>query len=97
LARNDGASPRARLIIDPAGNLYGTALQGGSTACTKGCGTVFKLSPNGGNWTETTLYDFGGGTDGYAPAVRFLDYPIAAVTKTAGVPTFNDPCVHHFH
>jgi hypothetical protein len=34
---NDGASPRARLITDPAGNLYGTALQGGSAACTKGC------------------------------------------------------------
>ena len=52
---NDGAAPRGRLITDATGNLYGAALQGGSTACTKGCGTVFKLSPSGGgNGTETT-------------------------------------------
>jgi hypothetical protein len=43
----DGADPQAGLIMDAAGNLYGTATNGGSTAsqnCPTGCGTVFKLA-----------------------------------------------------
>jgi len=71
---NDGALPRAGLIADSAGNLYGTASRGGINNCqTTGCGTVFKLSPSGnGNWTETTLYDFSGGTDGWSPEGNLL-------------------------
>jgi len=38
---NDGAAPVAALIWDRAGNLYGTAMSGG----THGVGTVFKLTP----------------------------------------------------
>lgn len=52
-----GESPEAGLIEDAAGNLYGTASEGG----TGGHGTVFKLAPpaqQGGTWTETVLYDF---------------------------------------
>lgn len=50
----DGYYPQSTLIIDAAGNLYGTTYNGGTNA-----GTVFKLSPTaGGNWTETILHSF---------------------------------------
>lgn len=67
----DGASPNGPLLADAAGNLYGTTVEGGSAACSAGCGTVFKLSPpaqNAGVWTEEVLYRFQGGSDGAAPA-----------------------------
>jgi uncharacterized repeat protein (TIGR03803 family) len=54
-AGSDGAYPQAGVIRDRAGNLYGTTEVGGSTGCTEGCGTVFKLAPDG---TETVLYVF---------------------------------------
>lgn len=40
LARADGSSPRASLILDANGNLYGTSNYGGN-----GYGTVFKVTP----------------------------------------------------
>jgi uncharacterized repeat protein (TIGR03803 family) len=65
----DGHAPEATLIFDVAGNLYGTTMQGGgSTQCSTGCGTVFKLTPNSdGSWTESVLYRFSGGADGNGP------------------------------
>jgi uncharacterized repeat protein (TIGR03803 family) len=62
---NDGANPYGTLVLDGAGNLYGTACGGGS----KGYGTVFKLSPDsGGKWIESVLYSFKGGmSDGSCP------------------------------
>lgn len=41
----DGAQPQADLLLDTAGNLYGTTAFGGSTACKNGCGVVYKISP----------------------------------------------------
>src|SRR5271166_3073027 len=45
----DGASPRAGLLPDAQGNLYGTTSLGGDLACNApaGCGTVFKLDRTG--------------------------------------------------
>lgn len=67
----DGAFPLADLIMDGAGNLYGTASMGGNFACTSyGCGVVFEVSPpsqQGGSWTESTLHAFAGGSDGLSP------------------------------
>src|SRR5215471_15789689 len=48
----DGGNPWAGVVFDQAGNLYGTTLSGGNF----GHGTVYKLSPSGGTWTETVLY-----------------------------------------
>jgi uncharacterized repeat protein (TIGR03803 family) len=64
---SDGGYPRAPLIADKAGNLYGTTVQGGlSNNCLQGgsCGVVFKLDTNG---NETVLYTFTGGADGSNP------------------------------
>jgi len=43
----DGGSPEGGLILDSAGNLYGTTLSGGNlNECEGfGCGTVFELTP----------------------------------------------------
>ncbi|MGB8885888.1 MAG: choice-of-anchor tandem repeat GloVer-containing protein [Candidatus Korobacteraceae bacterium] len=62
---SDGANPVAGLIFDAAGNLYGTALDGGIHTYY---GTVFEFSPEqDGNWTERILHSFGNGTDGTQP------------------------------
>jgi uncharacterized repeat protein (TIGR03803 family) len=60
----DGAYPFGGLIRDAAGNFYGTTREGGSGACSYGCGTVFKLDAAG---NETVLYSFTGGSDGSYP------------------------------
>jgi uncharacterized repeat protein (TIGR03803 family) len=61
----DGIEPLAPLIIDAAGNLYGTTYQGGAY---NSYGTVFELTPAaGGTWTEKVLHSFGSGTDGLIP------------------------------
>jgi uncharacterized repeat protein (TIGR03803 family) len=68
---SDGASPQAGLIADKAGNLYGTTYNGGGTGCFGGCGTIFRLAPDG---TLTVLYAFQGGSDGeYPPAGLISD------------------------
>lgn len=71
----DGATPHAPLVLDGAGNLYGTTTQGGlvnkqckGIAPASGCGTIFELTPAGdGSWSETILYSFTGGADGSDP------------------------------
>jgi uncharacterized repeat protein (TIGR03803 family) len=60
----DGGVATTTLIFDHNGNLYGTSDHGG----TSNDGAVFELSPSGGgNYTETILYSFLGGTDGSHP------------------------------
>lgn len=50
----DGAvNPVNGLIMDSAGNLYGTTSYGGG----QGIGAVFELSPSGGGWTEQVIYN----------------------------------------
>jgi len=64
----DGAYPGGDLIFDAAGNLFGTAANGGKAGCWPTCGSVFELTPNsGGGWTEKVLYKFTGGKDGAIP------------------------------
>jgi hypothetical protein len=59
----DGAGPSAGVILDSAGNLYGTTQGGGTHLGCYGpppgpCGTVFELIPTNGKWTEKVLYNF---------------------------------------
>jgi uncharacterized repeat protein (TIGR03803 family) len=51
----DGQYPYAGLVLDQAGNLYGTTESGGA----HNYGTVFQLTPNqNGGWTEHVLHSF---------------------------------------
>jgi len=60
----DGANPLSTVIMDQAGNLYGTTSGGGSA----GFGAVYELSPAGSGWSERILYSFQNGSDGRKPA-----------------------------
>jgi uncharacterized repeat protein (TIGR03803 family) len=62
---SDGAYPFGGVIVDKAGNLFGTTSQGGG-GCRpqRGCGTVFELAPDG---AEIVLHAFKSGKDGNAP------------------------------
>jgi len=60
---NIGGFPYGGLIMDSAGNLYGTTAAGGIATAENpnGEGTVFRLSPpaqSGGGWTAALLYEF---------------------------------------
>jgi uncharacterized repeat protein (TIGR03803 family) len=68
---NDGSEPSGTLIMDAAGNLYGTTTGGGTGVV----GTVFELSPPAKGqsvWAETVLYNFTGNNDGGEPFGRML-------------------------
>ena len=41
----DGSQPESALVMDVAGNSYGTTVSGGTGHCGGGCGTVFQLAP----------------------------------------------------
>jgi uncharacterized repeat protein (TIGR03803 family) len=69
----DGSLPSAGVVLDSAGNIYGTTAEGGLIPCPEdpfGCGVVFKLDPATG--TETVLYALKGGTDGVNPDVDLV-------------------------
>lgn len=63
----DGSTPSAGLILDAAGNLYGTTETGGAN----NCGTVFKFEPR--HARRTTLYDF-------CSAAADAKFPLAGLT-----------------
>ncbi|HEY1615915.1 MAG TPA: choice-of-anchor tandem repeat GloVer-containing protein [Rhizomicrobium sp.] len=62
---SEGGIPAGGMIMDKSGNLYGTTSHGGGTGCNpSGCGTVFKLAPDG---TLSVVYAFQGVSDGAFP------------------------------
>jgi uncharacterized repeat protein (TIGR03803 family) len=63
---SDGAYPSAGLTLDTAGNLYGTANEGGGTGDE---GTIFELSSTG---SFTVLHTFTGSTGGANPAAGMI-------------------------
>jgi uncharacterized repeat protein (TIGR03803 family) len=74
----DGGVPYSGLVMDRAGNLYGTTAFGGPLgSCFDGggCGTVYKLTHRGSGWVLNTLYSFRGGQDGAFPASRVIIGP----------------------
>jgi uncharacterized repeat protein (TIGR03803 family) len=75
----DGATPLAGLVVDSAGNLYGTTYVGGTGCNGQGCGTVYKITPGG---KEAVLYSFTGGTDGSNP--QYVDLVVDAAGNLYG-------------
>ncbi|HWY20429.1 MAG TPA: choice-of-anchor tandem repeat GloVer-containing protein [Candidatus Acidoferrum sp.] len=62
---SDGLDPSSNLVLDVAGNLYGTTDAGG----VNGVGTVFKVSASG---HEKILHSFGSPNDGASPFVGLV-------------------------
>ena len=62
-----GKNPFAGLTVDAAGNLYGTATDGGL-----GYGTAYTLRHSGAGWVFDPLYSFAGGSDGAYPQARVI-------------------------
>lgn len=78
----DGFFPKAGLILDKSGALYGTTA--GPDTST---GTVFKLTPPTSpatGWTETVLYRFKGGIDGNRSAGSLILDGSGALYGTTG-------------
>jgi uncharacterized repeat protein (TIGR03803 family) len=88
-AATEGSNPVGTLVLDSAGNVYGTTLTGG----VNNVGVVFKLTPTQTPpWTETLLYSFGGnaqfGPNGSTPVAGLLmdaSGNLYGTTKTGGV------------
>ncbi len=100
---NDGAGPRARVVVGPDGGLYGTTFHGGGAggaACNaQGCGTVFNLRPPAFAcksalcpWKETILYRFAGGTDGGEPLGDLIFDKAGNIYGTASVGGLTHGC-----
>src|SRR5437667_9437359 len=62
----DGGEPYKGVTLDAEGNLYGTAVTGGSGSCEGGCGVAYKLT----HGTQTVIHAFTGGNDGSGPGGR---------------------------
>jgi uncharacterized repeat protein (TIGR03803 family) len=79
----DAAYPWATMVQGNDGNFYGTTQNGGNTACTSGCGTIFEITPAG----KLTTYEFDG-TNGSGPMgglVQVADGDFYGVTGGGGV------------
>lgn len=87
---SDGEFPLTPLFIDGSGAIYGATPSGSLSSCPNGCGAVFQIVPpatQGGAWTENTLYQFTGGSDGGTPDTMIMDRGgvIYGTTNYAGV------------
>jgi uncharacterized repeat protein (TIGR03803 family) len=88
-SKDDGKNPRSGLT-NGAGILYGNTVNGGDASCY--CGTVFKLTPSGG---ESVLHRFTGTPDGYGPdESSLLDVNGTLYGTTASGGTSNDGTVY---
>ena len=80
-----GYGPEGGVVIDKAGNLFGTAGAGGSPNC--GCGVIYRLSrAQNGGWQYTVLHTFVG-SDGAFPSANMIfdsEGNLYGSTETAG-------------
>jgi uncharacterized repeat protein (TIGR03803 family) len=63
----DGGEPYKGVTLDGQGNIFGTAVTGGSGGCEGGCGVVYELTNSGSTWTQTVIHAFTGSDDGAGP------------------------------
>jgi uncharacterized repeat protein (TIGR03803 family) len=79
---DSGLFPSSDLLLDAAGNLYGTTFFGGDhSACQMGCGTLFKLDATG---KLTTLHRFEG-PEGASPSGGLISDSAGNLYGTAAV------------
>jgi len=68
LNSTDGNMPVGGVILDGAGNLYGTTCSGGNHQY----GTVYELKRTKNGWAEFILHSFGSSRDGECPTSKLL-------------------------
>lgn len=78
--KKDGQYPVGGLVIDQAGNLFGTTFDGG----VKGGGIVYELSPAGEGWKFTILYSFTGSYGGPYNKLTLANGNIYGFTEAEG-------------
>jgi uncharacterized repeat protein (TIGR03803 family) len=81
---SDGQNPLGGVIVDRAGNLYGTTFDGGDN----GGGTVYELSPSGTDWKFTTIYSFTGGYGGPYNKLTLANGSLYGFTEAEGANGF---------
>ncbi len=88
---SDGQYPNVPLVLDSAGDLYGTAGQGGSgSGCSTGCGVIFQLIPSSTQWRERILYNFTGGyVNPVGPLAVDAKGNLYGTTSNGGSPSCN--------
>jgi uncharacterized repeat protein (TIGR03803 family) len=83
-----GHLPDNAPVLDQAGNLYGTTVEGGA----KNAGTVYELIPGKkGKWTEKVLYSFTGKKDSANPWGGIV---LDAARNIYGTTTYADNSCH---
>ena len=86
----DGAYPVSPVLLDKAGNIYGTTQEGGSGGKGNGGGIVFKLTLSRKSWKETVLYNFcslTGCSDGAGPVAGLIADKAGALYGTTAYGT----------
>lgn len=75
----DAAAPAGNVVFDPAGDLYGATVYGGSS----NQGAVYELTPSAEGWSEKVLYSFDGvnGSE-----------PMAGLTRDAAGTLYGTTC-----
>jgi uncharacterized repeat protein (TIGR03803 family) len=99
----DGGLPFAGMIFDSAGNLYGTAPDGGRGKPVA-AGTAFELTPSADKWKEKTIYNFSMPQGEAAPWGGFVMDPAgnlygasdAAFELSAGADGWKATVLHRF-
>ena len=79
----DGSAPLGGVLMDAAGNLFGTTFAGGPG----NSGTIYELQPSGSGWTESVLYAFQDPSGGIDPGSNLALLPSGAlvgVTQAGG-------------
>ena len=64
----DGGNPYSGVTLGSSGKIFGTTLDGGMN----NSGAVFELTRSGNAWTETTVHDFYGSTNGIFPLAAVI-------------------------
>ncbi|MGO8793603.1 MAG: choice-of-anchor tandem repeat GloVer-containing protein [Candidatus Sulfotelmatobacter sp.] len=86
---NDGSNPEGTPVLDSAGNVYGTTISGGSNLSR--AGTVWKLTPLGGEYTEEILQSLLW-RDGSSPYAGVVLDSSGNIYGTTGVGVKTSPC-----